>query len=38
MLKPGGVFLCKLWDGYGTKGSKLIFHVTAVGRNRDIIM
>ena len=30
MLKPGGVFLCKLWDGYGTKGSKLIFRVTAI--------
>lgn len=20
VLKPGGAFLCKLWDGYGTKG------------------
>lgn len=20
VLKPGGIFLCKLWDGYGTQG------------------
>lgn len=19
VLRPGGIFLCKLWDGYGTK-------------------
>ena len=24
VLKPGGIFLCKLWDGYGTQGSKQI--------------
>ena len=22
VLKPGGRFLCKLWDGYGTQGEE----------------
>ena len=22
VLKPGGHFLCKLWDGYGTQGEE----------------
>lgn len=22
VLKPGGNFLCKLWDGYGTQGEE----------------
>ena len=35
VLRPGGIFLCKLWDGYGTKGNWEVFLVTVVDCTND---